>query len=32
MEKRFLVELKSFALSVLEGVSVLQMDEKRKGF
>jgi hypothetical protein len=32
MEKRFLVESKSFALSVLEGASVLRVEEKRKGF
>jgi hypothetical protein len=32
MEKRFLVESKSFTLSVLEGASVLRVEEKRKGF
>ncbi len=32
MERRFLKELKSFALSVLEGPSVLRVEEKRQGF
>jgi hypothetical protein len=32
MERRFLVESKSFVLSVLDGASVLWMEEKRKGF
>jgi len=32
MEKRFLVESKSFSLSMLEGASVLRVEEKRKGF
>jgi hypothetical protein len=32
MERRFLVEAKSFVLSVLDGASVLQDEEKRKGF
>jgi hypothetical protein len=32
MERRFLVGSKSFALSVLEGASVLRMEEKRQGF
>jgi len=31
MERRFLVESKSFVLSVLDGASVLQVKEKRKG-
>jgi hypothetical protein len=29
MERRFLVESKSFLLSVLEGASVLRVEEKR---
>jgi hypothetical protein len=32
MERRFLVESKSFVLSVLDGASVLWVKEKRKGF
>jgi hypothetical protein len=32
MEMRFLVESKSFVLLVLDGVSVLRVEEKRKGF
>jgi hypothetical protein len=32
MERRFLVESKSFVLSVLEGASVLRVEEKRQGF
>jgi hypothetical protein len=32
MERRFLVELKSFVLSVLEGAPVLQVKAKRRGF
>jgi hypothetical protein len=32
MERRFLVESKSFVLSVLDGASVLRVEEKRKGF
>lgn len=32
MDRRFLVELKYFVLSVLDGVLVLQVEEKRKGF
>jgi hypothetical protein len=32
MEMRFLVELKSFILSVLDGASVLRVEEKRNGF
>jgi hypothetical protein len=31
MEMRFLVKLKSFVLSVLDGALVLQVEEKRKG-
>jgi len=32
MERRFLVESKSFAFLVLEGVLVLRVEEKRQGF
>jgi hypothetical protein len=32
MERRFLVEAKSFVFSVLDGVSVLRVEEKRKDF
>jgi len=32
MERRFLVESKSFILSVLEGASMLRVEEKRQGF
>jgi hypothetical protein len=32
MERRFLVELKYFVLSILDGASVLWVEEKRKGF
>jgi hypothetical protein len=32
MERRFLVELKSFVLSVLEGAPVLRVKAKRQGF
>jgi hypothetical protein len=32
IERRFLVELKSFVFSVLDGASVLRVEEKRKGF
>lgn len=32
MERRFLVETKSFVLSVSDSTSVLRVEEKRKGF
>jgi hypothetical protein len=32
MERRFLVELKSFVLLILDGASVLRVEEKREGF
>jgi hypothetical protein len=32
MESRFLVEAKSFVLSILDGASILQVKEKREGF
>jgi hypothetical protein len=32
MERRFLVESKSFVLSILDGASMLRVEEKRKGF
>jgi hypothetical protein len=32
MERRFLVDSKSFVLSVLDGVLMLQVEEKRNGF
>jgi hypothetical protein len=32
MDRRFLVESKSFVLSVLDGASVSQVEEKWKGF
>jgi hypothetical protein len=32
MERRFLVESKSFMLSVLDGASVLRVEEMRNGF
>lgn len=32
MERRFLMESKSFVILVLDGVLVLRVKEKRKGF
>jgi hypothetical protein len=32
MERRFLMEAKSFVLLVLDGASVLRVEEKREGF
>jgi hypothetical protein len=32
MDKRFIVEAKTFVFSVLDGVSVLRVEEKRKNF
>jgi hypothetical protein len=32
MEKRFLVDLKSFVISVLNGASMMRVEKKRQGF
>jgi hypothetical protein len=32
MDKRFIVEAKTFVFSILDGASVLRVEEKRKNF